>query len=166
MNKWSVVGTRPFIDEIQKSNYFSKDLGKSFMNDDNSNKSLRDNSFTTWYYKKTNALIFKQGTIGNINFYIDYYLQKPIIGFFLESKEDTHQYAIDLDVDDIKQKGVDVWLGENLQQLDNQVSYEKQKTTQKEGIENLDEGDPDMVLKNPGEASWKDIQAYYKKYKK
>jgi len=166
MNKWSVVGDRVFINEVKNSKFFQQDLGESFFSLDTSEKKLRNKSFSTWYYKQTNSLIFKQGKIGNITFYLDYYLQKSIVGFFLESKEDTHQYAIDFDVNEIQNYEIDTWLGNKLQQVDSEVYESENKENQKEGTENIDQGDPEKVFNNPGEVSFKDLQAYYRKYKK
>ena len=43
---------------------------------------------------------------------------------------------------------------------------DENKENQKEGTENIDQGDPEKVFNNPGEVSFKDLQAYYRKYKK
>lgn len=163
MNKWNIIGDRYYIDFIQKnSKYFKQVLGQSITVEKNNNKELREGNFTTWYYNNYKAIIFKQGEIGGLQFYIDYYLKKDILGFFMDGQLETHQYATEWDEDLIKEVGIDSWLGKKLKEIDETIEENNEKKTKI----NTEVGDASKLTLNPGATTWADIKEYYQSKKK
>lgn len=161
MNKWNITGPKVYIDQMSKSKYFKKSMGQSLTVEKNSKREMREGSFTSWYHTNYKSLIFKVGEIGSLHFYIDYYLQKDILGFFLGDREDSHQYALEWDQKLIDDQGIDVWISMKLQELDDTI----EESERKDIIDVDDDGDSDKLKINPGSVSWKDIEEYYKKKK-
>lgn len=162
MNNWNIIGCKPYIDHIQNnSKYFKKMLGQSITVERNNNKELREGEFTTWYYNNYKAIIFKQGEIGHLHFYIDYYIKKEILGFFMGDNLEENQYAIEWEDDEIKKVGIDIWLGNKLKEIDETIIQNKEDKKTKTDII----GDPTKLKLNPGSATWADIKEYYKSKK-
>tara|TARA_R110000772_G_scaffold2410_4_gene8537 strand:- start:28539 stop:29039 length:501 start_codon:yes stop_codon:yes gene_type:complete len=161
-NQWNIAAPKPYIDQLQTSKYYKQDLGKSltFYDNKKGDRALREEEFSSWYYENYKSLIFKSGTIGSLHFYVDYYLKKEIIGFFLEKEEGKHQYAIEWDKDRIKAIGIDSWLGERLKEVDTML-----EDSLVEDKEEVTEGDGSKLLSNPGGVSWKDIEDHFNKKK-
>ena len=158
MNKWNIISNKYYIDYIQNnSKYFKKKLGQSITVEQNSNRELRQGNFSTWYYNNYKAIIFKQGEIGPLHFFIDYYLKKNILGFFMENDLDNIQYAIEWDEDEVKEIGIDVWLSNKLQEIDNTIEEnEKIKNEKTDKV-----GNPEKLRTSPGSTTWSDIKEYY-----
>ena len=163
MNKWNIIGTKSYIDYIENnSQYFVKILGQSITVEKNGNRELRDGNFTTWYYKNYKAIIFKQGEIGSLHFFIDYYIKKNVIGFFMDSDLEKHQYATEWDEDEIKEVGIDTWLSKKLQEIDNTIEENNENKIKI----NKEEGDSNKLTLSPGTTTWDDIKKYYENKKK
>lgn len=164
MNQWNITGPKFFIDQMSKSKYFKRSMGQSLTMDRNGNREMREGSFTSWYYTNYKSLIFKVGEIGSLHFYIDYYLKKDILGFFIGGSEDKHQYAIEWDQEYIDRNGIDSWISEKLKELDETIDELNRRRIQKEEDSKI-VGDKEKLKLNPGSVSWKDIEDYYKKKK-
>ena len=161
MNKWNITGPKLYIDQMSKSKYYRKSMGQSLTVERNSNRELREGVFTSWYHKNYQSLIFKTGEIGPLHFYIDYYLKKDIMGFFLGGDENNHQYALEWDQELINEIGIDPWISMKLQEIDETISG----SDKNESDNLIDNGDSNKLKLNPGSVSWKDIEDYYNKKK-
>lgn len=150
-----------YIDQIRTSSYFTQDLGQSstMYNNKTGDRELREGTFSTWYYNNYNSLVIKSGYIGPLHFYIDYYLNKNIMGFFLQEDMEKYQYAVEWEQEEIDKIGIDAWLGRKLKEVDQSVSDVVGKSS------NDKTGSADKIRQNPGSVSWKDIEAHYKKLK-
>lgn len=161
MNKWNIIAPPNYINQIKKSEYFSKDLGQSLTVHDTqgvNGRKLRDKAFTSWYYNKYKSLLFKSGNIGLLNFFIDYYLKKDLIGFFLDDNMEDHQYAVEWDQKRIDEIGINAWMGEKLKEVDDTIENIIDNKNNNEG----DKGDPNKIYSNPGSVSWKDIEEFFR----
>jgi hypothetical protein len=158
---WNITGTKKFVDKLKQSKYYKQSLGQSLTVEKNGGRKMRQDVFTSWYYKNSKALIFKQGEIGNIHFYIDYYLKEDVVGFFLQNDLDKHQYAINWEEEEIEENGIDNWLSNKLKEIDEQIL---ESDLNKENKDNII-GDENKLQMNPGSVNWKDIEAFYKKKK-
>jgi hypothetical protein len=163
-NHWNITAPKPYIDLIKTSKYFRQDLGRSatVYDEKKGDKELREGAFSTWYYNNYKSLIVKTGVIGPLHFYIDYYLKKEILGFFLNSDLDKHQYAIDWDQERIDIIGIDSWISEKLREVDMSLMEDEDK----EHAKKVATGDSSKLMSNPGGTTWKDIEAHYNKKKK
>lgn len=163
-NSWNITAPRHYITYIQSSKYFTQDLGRSHTvyDEKKGDKELREGEFSTWYYNNYKSLIVKSGFIGPLHFYIDYYMKKEILGFFLDTDSSKHQYAVEWDQKRIDIIGIDSWLSEKLWEVDNSLF----ENSDKEYTEEVQNGDSDKLVTNPGGVSWKDIEDYYNKKKK
>lgn len=159
-NQWNIISNKGYIDYIQdNSKYFKKSLGQSLTKQTTGgDRELREGNFTTWYYQQHKAMIFKQGEIGQLHFYIDYYLKKDILGFFLNSDIENHQYAIQWEEDDIKEVGIDAWLGRKIKEIDEEIEGVKGEKENK--INTKAEGNADKLKVSPGAVTWEDIKKY------
>ena len=165
MNKWYVIGKKYFIDEVTSSEYFKKDMGMSntMVNSKTKDREMREDTFSTWYYNKYKRLLFKTGKIGNIEFFIDYYLKDDVVGFFLDKDLENHQYSKGCDIDDIKEKGINQWISITLKELDETLDFVKREN---EKEINKDSGTAEKLFTDPGNVSWKDIIEYQKRKNK
>tara|TARA_R110000772_G_scaffold5341_4_gene19178 strand:+ start:2855 stop:3358 length:504 start_codon:yes stop_codon:yes gene_type:complete len=162
-NHWNITAPKHYINQIQTSKYFKQDLGRSAMiyDEKKGDKELREGEFTTWYYNNYKSLVVKSGFIGPLHFYIDYYIKKDILGFFLNTSLNQHQYAIDWDQERIDIIGIDSWLSEKLRTVDESLDEDTNKEHEVEEIS----GDGSKLMSNPGGASWKDVEDHYNKLK-
>lgn len=164
-HKWNIIGPKLYIDQISKSKYFQKKLGRSLTLEKNNERFLRmdedDNTreiFTTWYYNNFKALIFKAGEIGPLYFYIDHFLKKEVMGFFMENESDKHQYLVEWSQEEVNSNGIDIWLSEKLKEIDETLDYHKNENEKE--INTIKEGNANKLLSNPGGVTWEDIKKY------
>ena len=164
MNKWYITGDKYIIDKISELPYFSKNMGRALTNiNERTNERELTMGFTKWYYDTYSSLLFKRGSIGTLEFYIDYYLKdKSVVGFFKEGELQTHQYATNWDIDDIDKNGIDNWLSNNLEELDKTIE------SVGETFDNVPnkKGNPELMKTHPGQVKWDDIKEYYNQLKK
>lgn len=159
METWNIVGNNFYINYIQEnSKYFKKELGKSLTVEKNEDREMREKEFASWYYDKYKCLIFKQGVIGTLHFFIDYRLKENFIGFFRKEDPDVHQYGVEWDIE--KGENIDAWLSMKLQDVDNTIAYNKDKESKETTT-----GDGEKLIQNPGSVSWNDIKDFYQRKK-
>lgn len=166
MNKWYIVGKKHFIDELGNSKYFKKDMGMSntMVNTKTRQREMRKDTFGEWYYSKYKSLLFKSGYIGSLEFYIDYYLKEDVVGFFLDKDKNNHQYSKECNINEIREKGIDNWMGDALKELDETLNMVKNDNQKEINNNNSQEkGDINKVFQDPGNVSWKDIVEYQKR---
>lgn len=165
-NHWNITVPQNYITKIQKSKYFQQDLGRShtLIDPKKNEREMREGAFTTWYYNNYKSLIVKSGIIGPLHFYIDYYLKKEVIGFFLNGDSKKHQYAIEWDQDLIDDIGIDSWLSDKLKEVDDILNEVDDKDNSL--VEDESSGDYNKLVSSPGSVSWKDIEDYYIKKKR
>ena len=151
------VVTRPsIILELKKSKYYKQSLGLVPTVEKNGARVFNDkDTFSHFYNTQYNTNILRQGTIGDITFYIDYYITEDLVAIYLNTEEFIFNYEPTV----VKQKGIDFYLGSLFKKLeiDNE---ERIKEAEGKKIEVKKEANPDIVLSNPGNVTYDDLKAY------
>jgi hypothetical protein len=154
------VVTRPsLVVELKKSKYYKQSLGLVPTMEKNGARVFNDkDTFSHFYNTQYNTTIYRQGTIGDITFYIDYYITEDLVAIYLNTEEFIFNYEPAV----VKQKGIDFYLGSLFKKLeiDNE---ERIKEAEGKKIEVKKEANPDSVLSNPGNVTYDDLKAYLAK---
>ena len=87
---YNIVTNRKIIDEFKKSKYFKVDLGRAITMVDQANRrKINDTDQFAFnynsFYKNT---LSKMGSVGDISFYLDYYIKEENIIYFYRDKEE------------------------------------------------------------------------------
>ena len=154
------VVTKPIlIQELKKSRYYKQSLGLIPTVDKNGARVFNEkDEFNYFYSTRYNTTIYRQGNIGDINFYIDYYIQEDLMAFYLNSEE----FIFNFDFNLVKTKGIDFYLGSLIKKIEVDES-EKAKEAQEKKIEIKKEANPEKVFVNPGAVTYDDLKAYMAK---
>jgi hypothetical protein len=154
------VVTKPIlIQELKKSRYYKQSLGLIPTVDKNGERVFNEkDEFNYFYSTRYNTTIYRQGNIGDINFYIDYYIQEDLMAFYLNSEE----FIFNFDFNLVKTKGIDFYLGSLIKKIEVDES-EKAKEAQEKKIEIKKEANPEKVFVNPGAVTYDDLKAYMAK---
>jgi hypothetical protein len=160
MSKYNIVTNLKILEIFRSgSKHYKVNLGMASTVDGNSGRVMNDrDKFAYFYNQRYRTTIHSKGTIGNIQFYQDYYLQQDLIAFYFEEEE----YIFELDEKLIKEKGVDFYLGHLLKRIDNEVQFKKQKN-EEEKVSVEKKGDANKILTNPGSISYDDVKAFLEK---
>jgi hypothetical protein len=105
------------------------------------------------FYKTT---INSKGRIGDIQVYVDNFIKEDKMAWYWEDEE----FVFDLDTKMIREKGIDFYLGHLIKSISDQM--DKRKETKKQKEEQKKQGDPMVVINNPGMATYDDMMAYLK----
>ena len=156
---YNVVTKPALIQELRKSKYYKQSLGLIPTIEKNGERIFNDkDEFNYFYSTRYNTTIFRQGTIGDITFYIDYYIHEELMAFYLNTEEFIFNYDRNL----VRQKGVDFFLGSILKKIETEES-EKAKEAKDKKIEIKKEANPEKVFVNPGAVTYEDLKAYMQK---
>jgi len=161
MNQYNIVSSNKICQIIKsKSKYFKTNLGIVNTIDDKSGDRVYNerDKFAFFYNTQYKTTIHSIGNIGDIMFYIDYYINEDVLAVYLNSEE----FIFPLDNKLIQEKGPDFYIGHVLKELETKHE-ERVKEAEMKKIETKRESDPDLLNKNPGAVTYADIQAYLKK---
>ena len=164
INNWNIVTTKGNIIKIKRaSKFFKQDLGKSLttIDIDSGGRKIREKEFTEWYYNNIGVLIYKEGKIGILNFYSDYYLKKNILGLF----KGEHNFMFEFDENKIRETDMDTWLGSIIKESDEEISKIEGNSEDKSDEDKNDKANAERVIIDPGSATWEDIKKHYNKKK-
>jgi len=156
-----VTNTRvtPFV---KGSKYFKLNLGKALTFNAGSDRRVNINEqepFIKHYAEKYGVALQSEGSIGSINFYTNFYIDNDVICVYFKDQEFTFDFNPNFKAD----KGsIDSYLGSIIKQVEEFLGDDLNKKPAMNKEYPLDDkiGDPDMVLNNPGMASYDDILAY------
>jgi len=158
MEVYNVVTNSFVMELVKKSKYFRKSLGLVSTVDKGLNRAYNDRDKFAFSYQNTyNTSIFGQGNLGNIKFYVDHYINDPVIAIYIGQNFEEFVFKIDLPM--IKEKSIDFYLGHILKEADKQYE-ERAKENSLKMAEPEKIGDPDKITKNPGAVTWADVKAY------
>ena len=151
------VVTRPsLILELKKSKYYKQSLGLVPTVEKNGSRVFNDkDTFSHFYNTQYNTTIYRQGTIGDITFYIDYYINEDLVAIYLN----TEEFIFNFEHTVVKQKGIDFYLGSLFKKIETE-NEEKIKEAEGKKIEIKKEVNPGVVLSNPGNVTYEDLKAY------
>lgn len=154
------VVTRPtLVTELKRSKYYKQSLGLVSTIDKNGAREFNDkDTFSHFYNTQYNTTIQRQGTIGDITFYIDYYIKEDIVALYLNTEEFVFNYESTV----VKQKGIDFFLGSLFKRLETE-NEERVKEAEGKKIEVKKEANSEVIMQNPGNVTYDDLKAYLAK---
>lgn len=157
----NIVAGISTINKLRTSNYFVKKLGYSTMVEDSKTGEKLYNTmdkFAHFYNSRYRASIQMVGTMANINFYQDLYINDNSMATYVDELEHIVMF------DDVKYKnvGINSYLGNILRSiLENKERIELEK---KDVVEEVEKktiiGDPSRLISNPGQVKYEDLVAY------
>jgi hypothetical protein len=153
--EYNIVSNQKIINLFKTSKHFKFSLGYTSTKKDKSGDLVLNekDDFAYFYNIRYKTTIVGQGLIGNISFYIDYYIQDDLIAFYYNKEE----FIFDLDLEIINKKGIDFYLGHLIKNCSEQMSERNQEDKRKEEDK---KAYIDKVLKNPGAVTYEDLQKY------
>lgn len=152
--EYNIVSNKKIIDLFKTSKYFKFSLGfasttKSVSGDLVLNEK---DDFAYFYNVRYKTTIVGQGLIGDISFYIDYYIHDDLIAFYYDKEE----FIFNLDMDIIKERGIDFYLGHLIKNCAEQMSERAKEQKKEEERKSYSE----KIFKNPGAVTYEDLQKY------
>jgi hypothetical protein len=157
--RYSVVTNQKIISHIKNSRYFKRNLGiVSTVEGANSERVYNDrDKFAYFYNTQYKTTIYGQGNVGDIMFYMDYYIRQDVLAVYLNNEE----FIFEFDEGMMKEKGADFYIGHILKEVE--LKYEERFKEAEPTPDLVKEANPDLVMQNPGSVSYADLQAYLKK---
>lgn len=151
---YNLVGNPKVINYLKKSKYFKRDLGMVSTIEKQGERIYLDKDKFSYFYNTTyRATIYKQGIIGDISLYLDYY----ILGNALALYKDDQEFVFDFDEKLMIEKGPDFYLGSLLKKINEKTETESVKT-----FTNTNQSGGSKVLTNPGKVTYQELQEYLK----
>jgi hypothetical protein len=157
----NIVSNTLVVNEFKKSRFFRKNLGLVTTVDKNGSRVYNDKDrFGLFYNTQYKTTIFAQGNIGDIKFYVDHYISSNTFAVYIG--DNFEEFIFEFDKKLAVEKGLDFYVGHILKMVDEKYD-ERVKNNELKKLEAKPSGDPDMVLKNPGNVSYADLKAYIDK---
>lgn len=153
---YNIVTTPQIIQHIKKSKYFKIKLGYSltlYNEKKSKNEFNENNKFGIFYKEKKKSICQKEGNIGPIDFYSDYYINKQIVSVWIDSKEYEFDFNFNI-------TNIDDYIGKIL----NDAKVKNEKSENNKEIEKIlsAKPDPNKIINNPGAVTYEDLKEYYK----
>lgn len=156
----NIVASYQTILKFKKSRYFKNNLGLVATVEKNGRRTYNEkDKFSNFYNTQYRTTIYGQGNIGNIKFYTDHYIKDSKIGVYYTDK--FEEFIFEFDDEVVSEKGLDFYLGSILKKVEE--SYEERvKKNEIKKIEQKEDGNSEMIFKNPGSVTYADLKAYLK----
>ena len=164
---YKIVSGRSVISQLKMSKYFKVDLGKSFMG--NSKGELkadlsRQEEFDKFYHNKYNTKIFKTGSIGKIEMYIDNNLYDDIVLFY-----EDHDFSFKHNTKIMREGGIEKYIGSMIKEIE--TNYLLKIQADKKAEEELTADQKihiaqNKIKTNPGAVTYDDIKEILKRKKR
>lgn len=159
---YNVATNLNVISDIKKSRYFKTTLGLSNSIVKNGDRVYNDrDKFSFFYNSKYKTTIFCQGSIGDIMFYVDHYIKDDSIAFYYNMEE----FILKHDKNIIKENNIEFYIGHLIKTIETQYE-ERIKDAENKKFQIQRESNPDILITNPGSATYKDLQAYIQRKNK
>jgi len=158
---YSIVTNFKIVNFFKSSKYFKINLGLSpTIVGRSGDRTLNPNDKFSFYYNtQYNTIIYAQGHIGDIMFYLDHYLKEDLLAVYINNEEFIFKFDYLL----MRDKGPDFYLGKILKELKEQHE-ERVKQAEENKIESEKYSpDPEKIKLNPGNVKYEDIQAFLEK---
>jgi len=155
---YSIVTNLQIIQEVKKSKYFKMSLGYTATMPDNSGnrKNFDKDGFAFFYNNLYKTTIYGQGIIGDLHFYVDYYITDSKLAIYTEKNE---EYILEFSKIILNEKGIDAYLGCLLKELDEKIE-ERSLNGQKRKEDEKKKANAEALFKNPGAVSYEDLKAF------
>ena len=152
---YNFVTTSVISNFFKGSKYFKRDMGFSITSSASGEKKIDlSDTFLKFYNSKHGTLPKKEGNIGSISFYTDFYIKGDIIGVFHKGND----YIFECDMNKIRNVNIDSYIGDIIKEIETKYNDEDLDVV----TEDKEAGDPNMVFKNPGAVTYADMKAYLK----
>lgn len=160
----NIVTNREIINKFKSSNYFRVNLGLVPTIEKNGGRVYNDSDRFAYFYNNTyETTIYGQGNVGDIRFYLDMYINEPVMAIYYG--ENFQEFIFDFDDEFFFKKGVDAYLGKILKECDDRYE-ELKKLNELRKLEEKEKGDPNKVFTNPGQVTYEDLKAYLEQERK
>lgn len=154
----NIVTNPKVLAEVKKSRYFRMSLGFVATVEKNGSRSYNDkDKFSFFYNNLYKTTIYAQGSVGDMRFYTDLYINDDVIAVY--SGENFEEFIFDFEFQTAAAKGVDFYLGHILKETDKRHQERAEMNALKKA-EVKPKGDPEKVIKNPGSVTYEDVKAY------
>lgn len=159
MNKLNIVVGNKVINYIKSCKHFKTSLGlASTMTNKQGDRILnKSDEFAISYNYQYKTTIYKQGSIGNIDIYLDHLIRNMDIATYYDLEELILQFDIEI----FKEKGIDFIIGSIIKS--SEENFEKIKKDKEEESKVEITGNMDRLKMNPGAVNYKDILDYMNK---
>lgn len=142
------------------SKYFRVNLGLASHKENHAgDKVLNDtDKFAYFYNSQYKTVIYGQGHIGNIRFYTDHYIREDILAVYYNFEE----FIIDWDFDLESKSGIDAMIGKSLKYVNEEYKnrIDEIERKRKQELEKKKQGNPELILTNPGGVTYEDLKEY------
>lgn len=160
MKKINIIVGRKVISYIKSCKYFKISLGFSTTLENKKGDRIlsKNDEFAISYNYQYKTAIYKQGSIGNVDIYLDHYINSMEIATYCNLEE----LILEFDIELYKEKGIDFIIGSILKRVEeNYDTLVSNKTDDNDNV--VKSGNKDMLTKNPGNVSYSDIIDYMNK---
>ena len=157
---YNFVSSHIINQEFKKSKYYKTNLGRALSVKENERRVFKVNDedlFVKFYLHKYNAVAYSEGTIGQINFFVDHHIKGDIIVVFYKEKDFLFEHNPGL----LLKKGIDGYIGSFIEEIETKYLEEIENAKEIE-LEDIGNGDSSNISMNPGNVSYEDIKKYYK----
>lgn len=164
----NIVTNNVILAKIKTIPYFETDLGSSFRR--KGKRGAQDSidygtPFVENYYMQNRRLLMKSGSIGTINVYTDYSIDRNSIHIY----KDGVLYDFIFNHNDLSVSGnIQSYLGSLLKKIgkDTKEKVPSIIADKKPDEANIVEVNKEKIMLAPGRVTWEDLQAYKKNKKK
>jgi hypothetical protein len=154
----NIVSGFQTINSFKQSRYFRQNLGIVSTIDRNGKRILNEkDKFSFHYNTQYRTTIYAQGNVGDIKFYLDHYIKDT--QFAVYNGDNFEEFLFDLNIDTIKDKGVDFYIGQIIKEVEEKYE-ERVNNDELKKLETKPEGNPDIIFQNPGSVTYADLKAY------
>ena len=152
------------INKFKTCKYFRVNLGLSATIEKNGTRAINEkDKFASFYYSLYRSNIYAQGNVGDIRFYTDHYIKDSAIATYYN--DNYEEFLFEWNDENVQSKGVEGFLGYILKSVEEQYE-EKIKKQELRKLEEKPQGNPDLIIQNPGNVSYADVKAFLEKRQK
>lgn len=153
----NVVTNLQIANQFKRSQYFRQNLGLAATVEKNGDRILNPNDkFSFQYNNQYKTTIYAQGNVGNVKFYVDHYIRGNTFAVY---SDDFQEFLYEFDINIIREKGVDFYIGHILKDVDERYD-EIVRNNDLKKMEVKPIGVADKVFTNPGNVKYEDLKAY------
>lgn len=154
----NIVGNSVTVNKFKRSRYFRQNLGLAATKEKNDRRVMNDDDkFAFHYNSQYKTIIYGQGNIGDIKFYVDHYILDESFGVY--SGESFEEFVFKFNDETINGKGIDFYMGHIIKNVEEEYE-ERVKKEELRKAEPIPDGNADILTVNPGNVTYADLKAY------
>jgi hypothetical protein len=160
----NIVTNYKIIGEMKKSRHFMMSLGFVATIENNGARTFNDkDKFSFFYNSQYKTTIYAQGSVGDIRFYTDHYINNDVLAVY--TGDTFEEFIFDFDPAVVREKGIDFYLGHILKETDLK-HQERVEQNELRKMEEKPKGDAGKIINNPGSVTYEDLKAYLDEQRK